>query len=159
MKFQSPAILLYLALSTFVGPASPQGRIAELAKPVTVEVISVEPHKDEKSDKINVKITNPNFYTVCFSSRGPWDAKTISQRSKTLKSGYWVDYGFDWCGTGIKEWEIRPGKSVHVTLCLDPKLTDQQILGRFYVKDEPRVQSDCLLYTRKAAEEGAVANP
>jgi len=66
-----------------------------------------------------------------------------------LDDGNWVDAGWDWCGTGVRDWDIEAKGSIEVMLYLHPELSDQQILGRFYRADRPSTQSDCLLYEKK----------
>ena len=125
----------------------------ELDKPVVVEILSVGGAVDSlesiKDRIIRVKITNPNPYAIFVQGRQYKDNKTIKEIWKTLKNGLWADAGWDWCGTGVRDWEISPSESIDVILTLHPDLKEQQILGRFFKQDKPSIQSDCLLYENK----------
>lgn len=125
----------------------------ELASPVTVTILSlgrsVEGLEEIKDRIIDVRIVNPNLYAVFFQGRQYKENTTIKPRWNTLKDGAWTLAGWDWCGTGVRDWDIEPNGSIDVMLYLHPELKEQQILGRFYRTDRPSIQSDCLLYERK----------
>jgi len=127
-------------------------KTADLPQPVTVEILSkgrtVEGIEEIKERIVDIRITNPNPYTIFFQGRQYRDNKTIKPRWKKMEEGNWVDAGWDWCGTGVRDWDIEAKGSIEVMLYLHPELSDQQILGRFYRVDRPSMQSDCLLYEK-----------
>lgn len=125
-------------------------KTADLDQPVMVTIRSVgrtiESLGESKVRIIDVRITNPNPYAIFFQGRQYLDNKTIRPGWGTLKNGEWKIIGWDWCGTGIRDWEIEPRGSIDVMLCLHPDLEKQRIYGLFHRVDRPSTQSECLLY-------------
>jgi hypothetical protein len=125
---------------------------ADLAKPVEVSLLSVgrtvEGLEEIKDRIIDVRVTNPNPYTIFFRGRQYKDNKTIKPGWNKLENGVWKLAGWDWCGTHVRDWEIEPNGTVDLMLYLHPKLKKQQILGRFFKADEPSIQSECVLYEK-----------
>lgn len=128
-------------------------KTAELDISVTITILSisrsVEGLEEIKNRIIDVRIVNPNPYPVFFQGRQYKENKTIIPRWNTLKGDVWTLAGWDWCGTGVRDWDIEPNGSIDVMIYLHPELKQQQILGRFYRIDRPSTQSDCLLYEKK----------
>ena len=128
-------------------------KTTDLEVPVAVTILekgrAVDGLEDISDRIVDVRITNPNSYPIFFQGRQYKENKTIKPRWRTLEEGHWVDAGWDWCGTGVRDWDIEANGSIEVMLYLHPKLTQQQILGRFYKADRASIQSDCLLYEKK----------
>lgn len=126
---------------------------ADLDFPVTITILSlgrtVEGLEDIKDRIIDVRITNPNAYSIFFQGRQYKDNKTIKPIWNKLEDGQWVLAGADWCGSGVRDWDIEANGSMDVMLYLHPELEEQQILGRFYKADKPSIQSNCLLYEKE----------
>lgn len=126
---------------------------ADLDFPVTITILSlgrtVEGLEDIKDRIIDIRITNPNSYSIFFQGRQYKDNKTIKPIWNKLKDGQWVLAGADWCGSGVRDWDIEANGSIDVMLYLHPELEEQQILGRFYKADQPSIQSNCLLYEKE----------
>ena len=128
-------------------------KTTDLEFPVAVTILekgrAVDGLEDISDRIVDVRITNPNSYPIFFQGRQYKENKTIKPRWRTLEEGHWVDAGWDWCGTGVRDWDIEANGSIEVMLYLHPELTQQQILGRFYKADRASIQSDCLLYEKK----------
>jgi len=128
-------------------------KYAELDSPVTVIVLSVgrlvQGLEDIKERIVDVRITNPNPYSIFFQGRQYRENKTIKPKLNKLKDGKWTLAGRDLCGRGVRDWVIEPNASIDVMLSLDPELKEQQLVGTFYRVDKPSIQSDCLLYEKK----------
>jgi len=128
-------------------------KTGDLAQPVTVKILStgrtVEGLEEIKDRIIDVRITNPNPYMIFFRGRQYKDNKTIKLGWNKLENGEWKLAGWDWCGTGVRDWEIEPKGTIDLMLYLHPEIKEQQILGKFFKADEPSIQSDCLLYEKK----------
>jgi len=125
---------------------------ADLDTPVAVTVLSVGrvvKGLEKIQDRIvDVRVTNPNPYAIFFQGRQYLDNKTIKPVWGALKDGEWKIVGWDWCGTGIRDWEIEPHGSIDLMLYLNPDLQEQRIYGWFYRVDQPSVQSEYLLYEK-----------
>ncbi len=126
-------------------------KTTELDRPVTVEILStgrkIEGLAEAAERLVDVRITNPNPYGIFFFGRQYGENKTVTLTWNTWKDGHWVRAGRDWCGTGVRDWDIPAGGSIDVLLSLSPNLGPrQQLLSTFYRADKPSVQSDCLLY-------------
>jgi hypothetical protein len=135
-------------------PPSELKQTADLAKPVEVSLLSVgrtvEGLEEIKDRIIDVRVTNPNPYTIFFRGRQYKDNKTITPGWNKLEHGVWALAGWDdFCGTHVRDWEIEPNGTVDLMLYLHPTLKKQQILGRFFKADEPSIQSECVLYETK----------
>lgn len=130
-------------------------KTADLDIPVAVAILEkgrvVEGLEDISERIVDVRITNPNSYPIFFRGRQYMENKTIQPRWRSLKEGHWVDAGWDWCGTGVRDWDVEANGNIEVMLYLHPELSQQQILGRFYKTDRPSIQSDCLLYEENNA--------
>lgn len=128
-------------------------KTADLAKPVEVSILavgkSVEGIQDIKVRIIEVRVTNPNPYTIFFRGRQYKDYKTIKPGWNKLENGVWKLAGWDWCGTHVRDWEIEPEETINLMIYLHPELNEQQILGKFFKADEPFIQSECVLYETK----------
>ena len=128
-------------------------KAADLDIPVAITILSlgrsVEGLENIKDRIIDVRITNPNPYPIFFQGRQYKDNKTIKPIWNKLEGAQWVLAGWNWCGTGVRDWDIEANGSIDVMLYLHPELKEQQILGRFYKADKPSIQSDCLLYEKK----------
>lgn len=97
---------------------------------------------------MDVRITNPNPYALLFRGRQYKDSLTIVPQWNTLKNGVWT-LTMDFCGTGVRDYEVAPNATLDLMLYLHPEFKEQQILGRFYRIDKPSMQSDCLLYEKQ----------
>ena len=140
--------------SRFDGLAPDQlKKTGNLAQPVTITILStgrtVDGLEDIKDRIIDVRVTNLNPYSVLFRGRQYRGNTTIVPGWNKLENESWVLAGWDGCGTGVRDWEIKPNESVDLMLYLHPSLKEQQILGRFYRADKLSTQSDCLLYESK----------
>jgi len=128
-------------------------KTADLAKPVEVSILavgrSVEGIEEIKDRIIDVRVTNPNPYTIFFRGRQYKDNKTIKPGWNKLENGVWKLAGWDWCGTHVRDWEIEPNGTIDLMLSLHPELKEQQILGKFFKADEPSIQSECVLFETK----------
>lgn len=128
-------------------------KASDLEQPVTVTTIStgrtVEGLEEIKDRIVDVRITNPNPYTIFFRGRQYKDNKTIKPGWNKLENGVWKLAGWDWCGTGVRDWEIEPNGTVDLMLYLHPELKEQQILGIFFKADEPCIQSETVLYEKR----------
>ena len=128
-------------------------KTADLAKPVEVSILavgrSVEGIEEIKNRIIDVRVTNPNPYTIFFRGRQYKENRTIKPGWNKLENGVWKLAGWDWCGTHVRDWEIEPNGTINLMLYLHPELKKQQILGRFFKADDPSIQSDCVLYESK----------
>lgn len=128
-------------------------KTSDLAQPVTVTTLStgrtVEGIEEIKERIIDVRITNPNSYAIFFRGRQYKDNKTIKSGWNKLENGVWKLAGWDWCGTGVRDWEIEPNGTMDLMLYLHPELKEQQILGTFFKADEPSVQFETVLYEKR----------
>jgi hypothetical protein len=135
-----------------LAPDQPK-KTADLDKPVEASILaigrSVEGIEEIKDRIIDVRVTNPNPYTIFFRGRQYKNNKTIMPGWNKLENGVWKPAGWDWCGTHVRDWEIEPNGMIKLMLYLHPELKAQQILGRFFKADEPSIQSDCVLYETK----------
>lgn len=125
---------------------------ADLDAPVAVTILStgrlVKGLEKIQDRIVDVRVTNPNPYAIFFQGRQYLDNKTIKPVWGALKDGEWKIVGWDWCGTGIRDWEIEPHGSIDLMLYLHPDLPEQRIYGRFYRVSQPSVQSEYLLYEK-----------
>jgi|GEM_PF-2956351 len=129
-----------------------RAQTAELDAPVTVELLgrgrSMEGLEDaaDRIEIIDVRVTNPNPYPLFFRGRHYRDHKTIAARWNRREGDGWKRVGWDWCGTGIRDWDLPAGGSLDLMLIAHRQYGRQQILGMFYRADKPSVRSECLLY-------------
>lgn len=128
-------------------------KTGDLAQPVAVTVLStgrpVEGLLNIKDRIVDVRITNPNPYTIFFRGRQYRDNTTIKPIWNKLEDGAWKVAARDWCGTVVRDWEIAPGGTMDLLLTLHPELKEQQIVGLFYKAEKPSVQSECVLYEKR----------
>jgi hypothetical protein len=128
-------------------------KTSDLAHPLKVTILStgrtVEGIETIKDRIVDVRITNPNPYTIFFRGRQYKDNKTIKPGWNKLENGVWKLAGWDSCGTGVRDWDIEPNGTMDLMLYLHPDLKEQQILGIFFKADEPSIQSEIVLYEKR----------
>ena len=80
-----------------------------LSKPL-LTTPKIESRVEEK--KAIIRITNISAVTLSYRARG---ASGPVLYFETYEKDDWRTSGWDWCGTGVEEFTILPGKSVEMT--------------------------------------------
>jgi len=91
---------------------------------------------------------------------GGYTADSPQKYFEAFRDGRWIDDGWDWCGTGMEEYEIPAGASVVFHLKLSPSREDIRIYTLIRSSDERRESLVLIAEIKaKAAEPGATDNP
>jgi len=91
---------------------------------------------------------------------GGYAADSPQKYVEAFRDGRWIDDGWDWCGTGMEEYEIPAGASVVFYLKRSPSSEDIRIYTLIRSSDGKRESLVLIADIKaKAAEPGATDNP